>query len=389
MAARSRPFRPVAFLLAIWAVNLCSNAFYIAPAPIVSDMQASLGISYAQAGALISVYLLAILLFQLPAGYVIDRRDPRRLIVVAAGAVLVLSLLIDAFPRYDAILALRFLAGIPVAFVFVPSGFLVARAVSRTSGTAMGLFLSGPPAGTALGTLLGPVVATAFGWPAVYIAFTLPWIVLLPLFAYFARDLPPQAPAQFTMRDYLAVFRSRELWKVGAVFACSYAAYIFFASWTPTVLGQEGVTAAAALGLLSAAVPAAGIVSRPVGGYLQERRFAADKRRIPMIAFVATVAVSLAIPFLGLGGVPLLILGGFLAQFPFSVYYVLAAQIMPPRFTGSAYALMNMTSLIGGAVSPGLGGYLRDATGTFVVSFAMMAATALLGLVLVLRTRER
>ena len=388
MQAPGRPFRPRAFLLAIWAVNVCSNAFYIAPAPIVGDMQASLGINYGQAGALISVYLLAILLFQLPAGYVIDRRDPRRLIVIATLAVLALSLLIYAFPRYDAILALRFLSGIPVAFVFVPSAFLVSRAFSRTSGKAMGLFLSGPPAGTALGTLLGPVVAAAFGWPAVYIAFTLPWIVLLPPFAYFARDLPPQEAARFTLRDYLAAFRSRELWKVGAVFACSYAAYIFFSSWTPTVLGQEGVTAPAVLGLLSAAVPAAGIVSRPVGGYLQERRFAPDKRRIPMIAFAITIAASLAIPFLGLGGVPLLILGGFLAQFPFSVYYVLSAQIAPARFTGSAYALMNMVSLIGGALSPGLGGYLRDATGTFVASFVMMAATAVLGLVLILVTRE-
>lgn len=389
MSAPGRPFRPMAFLLATWAVTVCSNAFYIAPAPIVADMRSSLGITYAQAGALISAYLVAILLFQLPAGYVIDRRDPRSLITVSTLAVLALSFLIYLVPRYDWMLTLRFLAGVPVAFIFVPSAFLVSRAFSHAPGRAVGLFLSGPPAGTAIGSLLGPAVAAAYGWPAVYIAFTLPWIVLLPLFVYFARNLPPQEAEPFTARAYVAAFRNRELWKVGAVFACSYAAYIFYSGWSPTYLEQNGVTSAAALGLLSAAIPAAGIVSRPIGGYLAEKRFAPDKRRVPLIAFGVMVATSLAVPFLGLGAAPLLILGGFLAQFPFSVYYLLSAQIMPPRFTGSAYALMNTISLIGGAISPGLAGYLLDATGSFLAPFVMIAAAAALGLALVLLTRER
>ncbi len=389
MSAPGRAFRPLPFLLATWAVNVCSNAFYIAPAPIVEDMRASLGITYAEAGALITVYLVAILAFQLPAGYVIDRRDPRSLIVVSAVAVLVLSLLIYAFPRYDVILALRFAAGIPVAFLFVPSAFLVRRAFSETPGRAIGLFLSGPPAGAAIGNLLGPGIAAAFGWPAVYIAFTLPWIVLLPIFVHYARDLPPQRAEPFTTRDYLSAFKSLELWKVGAVFACSYAAYIFYSGWSPTYLERNGVTDAALLGLLSAAIPAAGILSRPIGGYLEEKTFAADKRRIPILAFSVLVATSAAVPFLGLGATPLLIAGGFLAQFPFSVYYVLSAEIMPERFTGSAYALMNTISLVGGAISPGLAGYLLDVSGAFLASFFMIAATAVLGLALILRTRER
>ncbi len=389
MSAPVRALRPRAFLLATWAVTVCSNAFYIAPAPVVEDMRASLGITYAQAGALISAYLVAILLFQLPAGYVIDRRDPRSLIILATVAVLVLSVVIYLVPTYTVLLALRFVAGIPVAFIFVPSAFLVSRAFSETPGRAVGLFLSGPPAGTALGTLLGPAVAAAFGWPAVYVAFTLPWIVLLPLFAYFARDLPPQQTEPFTTKDYVEAFRNRELWKVGAVFACSYAAYIFYSAWSPTYLEHNGVTAPALLGLLSAAIPAAGIVSRPIGGDLSEKRFRRDKRRVPLLAFGLLAAVSVAVPFLGLGAAPLLIAGGFLAQFPFSVYYVLSAQIMPPRFTGSAYALMNTVSLIGGAISPGLAGYLLDASGSFLAPFLMITLAAVVGLVLIVLTRER
>ena len=389
MASPARPARPYFFLLAIWAVNVCSNAFYIAPANVFPQMRADLGISNAQAGLLISSYLVAIMVFQIPAGYVIDRRDSRPVIVLGSAVVLVISVLTYLFPRYDAMLALRFLAGIPVAFVFVPSAFLVSQAFSDHPGRAVGVFLSAPPTGVTLGNFLDPFVAQAFGWPAVFIAYTLPWLVLLPLFAISARNLPVRPAASFSLSDYGKAFWNRELWKVGAIFACSYAAYIFFASWSLTYLTDLGVASAALLGFLTAAIPAAGILSRPLGGFLAETRFDADKRRVAMIGFVALAAGSLAIPFLGLGSAPLLIAGGFFAQFPFSVYYILSAKIMPERFTGSAYALMNSISLIGGAISPALAGYLLDVTGSFFAAFAMMAATALLGLVIIAFTRER
>ncbi|HYM39840.1 MAG TPA: MFS transporter, partial [Thermoplasmata archaeon] len=185
MLAPDRPFRPMAFLLSTWAVNVCSNAFYIAPAPVFTPMSNALGISNAQAGALISVFLLAILLFQIPAGYLIDRRDPRPIVVASGAVLLVVSVAIWSLPRYDVILPLRFVSGIPLAFIFVPCAYLVSKAFSESPGKAVGLFLSGPPAGVAAGSLLGPVVGDLFGWPAVFVAFTLPLLVLLPLFSFF------------------------------------------------------------------------------------------------------------------------------------------------------------------------------------------------------------
>ena len=389
MSASGRPFRPLAFLLATWAVNVCSNAFYIAPAPVFPDMIQGLGITNAQAGALISVFLLAILLFQIPAGYVIDRRDPRPIIILSAAVVLLLSLVLWLVPRYEVMLPLRFAAGVPLAFIFVPCAYLVSKAFAAAPGRAVGLFLSGPPTGVAVGSLLGPFVAERLGWPAVYIAFTLPLLLFVPLFAWFAGTLPPYRREAFTMKEYLTGFRNLELWKVGAVFACSYAAYIFYSSWSPTVLKAQGVRDVALLGILSAAVPAAGILSRPMGGYLAETRWRRDKRFVPLAAFAVLAATSLLLPFVGLGAVPLLIAGGFLAQAPFTVYYLFSAQILPPRFSGTAYAFMNTVSLIGGAVSPGLAGYLVDITGTFVAPFAMIAVAAGLGLLLVGRIRER
>ncbi len=87
--------------------------------------------------------------------------------------------------------------------------------------------------------------------------------------------------------------------------------------------------------------------------------------------------------------IPLFVACGFLAQFPFSVYYLFSTQILPPKFRGTAYAFNNTISIIGGAVSPALAGLLLDVTGSFFAAFLMMAVTALLGLVLLAAVRER
>ena len=389
MAAPGTRFRPYAFLAATWAVNVCINAFYIAPAPVFPEIIQDLHITNAQAGSLISFYLVAILLFQLPSGYVVDRVDPRKVIAAASLVFLGLSIVMSYVPRYDALLSLRILAGIPVAFIFAPSAFLVSRAFERTPGRAVGVFLSAPPAGVSLGNLLAPSIALHYGWPAVLVAFNLPLLLLVPAFLQAARGLPARRHEAFGIRDFLAAFRSRELWKVGLVFACSYAAYIFYASWTPTYVRSADLLAPVLVGTFSAMIPAAGIVSRPLGGYLAETRFRKDKRWVPGLAFSLLLLTSLAIPYLGVTAIPLFVASGFLAQFPFSVYYLFSSQILPPKFRGTAYAFMNTTSIIGGAISPALAGFLVDVTGSFFASFVMIAALALLGLGLLLAVRER
>jgi predicted MFS family arabinose efflux permease len=382
-------FRPRAFLAIAWGVNLCINAFYIAPAAVYPEMIEDLGITKALAGSLVSFYLLAILAFQLPSGYVMDRADPRKTIVVASLALLGLSLGMTLFPRYDALLALRVLAGIPVAFIFAPSAFLVSRAFEASPGRAVGVFLSAPPAGVAIGNILAPPLADAFGWPVVFVAFNVPLLVLAPAFARASASLRPRDHEAFGLGDFLAAFRDRELWKVGLAFACSYAAYIFYASWTYTYLRETGVIAAALVGVVSAAIPAAGIVSRPLGGLLAEGPFRADKRRVPILGFAGLVGVSAFAPF-ALGAAPaLLVAAGFLAQFPFGVYYLFSAQVLPKRFGGTAYAFMNTVSLVGGAISPALAGLLADVTGSFAASFGMIGIAAVLGILLCLGLRER
>lgn len=385
-ATRSRPY---AFLAVAWAVNVCINAFYIVPTAVFPEMAVDLGISKAQGGLLISIYLVAIMLFQIPGGYASDRIDPRKTIVLASLALLGISGVMAALPRYDVLLVFRFLAGIPVAFIFAPSAFLVSRAFGDRPGPAIGWFLSAPPAGVALGNLLAPLLVGPTDWPFTYLAFNLPLLALLPLFVITAARIPPRVHDRFSLGDYLRAFRNRELWKVGLVFACTYAAYIFYSGWSRTYIEEEGLLPLTGAALVAMLIPAAGIVSRPLGGHLAETRFRKDKRWVNVLAFSSLAVLSPAIVPLGNLGIPLLVAGGFLAQFSFSVHYLFSSQILSARFAGTAFAFMNAVSIIGGAISPALAGYLRDTTGSFQPAFLMIAATAILGLLLVATVRER
>lgn len=381
--------RPYAFLAAAWALNVCINAFYIVPTAVFPEMSVDLGISKAQGGSLISIYLIAIMLFQIPGGYASDRVDPRKTIAFASLALLGLSAIMAVVPRFEVLLALRFLAGVPVAFIFAPSAFLVSRSFADRPGRAVGLFLSAPPTGVALGNLFAPLLAGSTGWPFTFVAFNLPLLALVPLFHATAAKIPPRVHAPFALADYLRAFRSRELWKVGLVFACSYAAYIFYAGWSRTYLEEKRLLPLAGAALVAMLTPAAGILSRPLGGFLAETRFRRDKRWVNALSFALLAVIGPLVVPLGTFGIPLLVAGGFLAQFPFSVYYLFSSQILSPRFAGTAYAFMNAISIIGGAISPPLAGYLRDTTGSFGPAFLMIAVTAVFGLALVATVRER
>jgi len=371
-----------------YLVTLANNAFLIAPAPLQAALRADLGISYAQVGGLVSVGLLLILLVQLPSGLLIDRVDNRRLVVIAAAALAVSAVPTVLVPRYEVLLAQRALAGALTAFIFVPLGNLVSRAAAPHPARALGLFLAGPPSGMAVGLFVVPGLAAAVGWPFAQALFAL----LLPLLAaglwVAARPFDFRG-SRFTTREFLALFRHRALWVAGLAFACTYSGYIFYVSWVPAYLEGSGLGRVLA-GILAAAVPAVGILARPLGGWSVAGPFR-NEERIPLVlGFLGVAATTMAVMALPpASAIYLLPLAGFLAQFPFSVYYVIALRIVPAGFSGTALSFLNATSLIGGTVTPVAAGYLRDVTGGFGAAFQLLMGISVLGAVLVLGLRRR
>jgi len=142
--------------------------------------------------------------------------------------------------------------------------------------------------------------------------------------------------------------------------------------------------------MVAAIIPATGILARPLGGWTAAGPFRSDLRVPLVLGFLGVAVMTMAVMVLPAStAVYLLPLAGFLAQFPFSVYYVLALRIVPEGFSGTALAFLNATSLIGGTVTPVAAGYLRDLTGGFGAAFQMLLAISVLGAAMVLGLRRR
>lgn len=384
------PARRLAFFISSWVAIAFLNALIIAPAPVFPDLMAYLGVGKAAVGALISILLLAAILVQIPGAYFIDRLDNRRIVAVS-----ILGLNLATLPTlsqdYAVVLVSRFGTGLFVPLIFVSIANMVSQAFPESRARALGAYLSAPPAGYALGNFGTPYLPPVVGLPSISLAYALPILALLPLLLWTSRGASADRGPMYPLKEYMSAFRSPELWRLGLAFAATYALYIFFTSWMPTFLVEESGVSLQAAGALAALVPAFGILSRPLGGFLADSTFKKDKRWVPLFSFLAMIPLAMVwtapgpIRYAAL----LLPLAGFFIQLPFSVYYVFSSQILPPRLTGSAYTFMNTTSLIGGAITPYLAGYLADLTGTFQAAFYLAAGLSIMGLVLVSTSRER
>lgn len=380
-----------AFFWLTWLAIVFLNALIIAPAPVFRDIMETFEISNASAGALVSVLLLTAILVQLPGAYIIDRLDNRKIVAVSILGLNLASLPAFLFPIYSVVLPSRLVAGLFVPLIFVSSANLVGRAYPEARVRALGIYLSAPPAGYALGTFATPFLTAILGLPPIFIVYSIPMMAILPGIAAATRGMGDERGPMFSLREYVMAFRSAELWRLGVAFAGTYGLYIFFTSWMPTFLVEMGGLSLEVGGALVATVPALGMASRPIGGYWAEVLFRRDKRVILLISFLALLPLSLVWIATAsfLWALVLLPVVGFMVQLPFSVYYAFSSQILPERLTGSAYTFMNTTSLIGGVVAPLFAGYLLDLTGSFTPAFLFAAALAVMGLLLAFSARER
>lgn len=158
------PKFPWVGLLALAAAVFLSVTSEMIPTGLLPDMSASLGVSEAQVGLLVTVFAFTVVLTSTPLT-ALTRRWPRHGMIVGVLVVLGLSNLLTAFsPDYAWVVASRIIGGIAHgmfwSIVGAYAGHLVpkkqiGRAVSITLGGGTLAFVFGVPLGTFAGHLFG------------------------------------------------------------------------------------------------------------------------------------------------------------------------------------------------------------------------------------------
>jgi EmrB/QacA subfamily drug resistance transporter len=129
------------------------------------DIQSDLGASFADVQWTIDAYSLALAALLLPAGSIADLRGRKAVFATGLAIFTLGSLLCGLAQSSGMLVAFRAFQGIGGAIVFATSLALLAQTFhGRARGTAFGIWGAVTAVSTALGPVLGGVLATGLGW---------------------------------------------------------------------------------------------------------------------------------------------------------------------------------------------------------------------------------
>ncbi|HEX5530316.1 MAG TPA: MFS transporter [Methylomirabilota bacterium] len=386
-----------AVLALIMAAQTMANVGPLGIPSIAPLIRESLGLSVAQAGSFLSAYYVGPVLMSLPAGWLADRWGVRgamilgqALIAIGLGAVVVA-------PSFSFIVVILVLAGAGYG-VLNPTTTKAGMAwfPPRQRATVVGLKQVGLPFGGALGALIMPPVALAFGWrAAVGLAAVVVGALAMLTWALY-RDLPePETRGPAPARPgFWAVMANRDLWLVGVstlIFAGVQTVFLAF-----LVLYLRDVVhialVAAAKYLVTAQV--GGAIARIGFGLLSDRLFGGRRRIVLAIAGLGSIACALVLSTTAPGTGPWLLAPlavgiGFFGVGWNGVQHTLMAELAGPRAAGTAVGLGLAISSLGVAVCPPIFGLVVERLGGFGAAWVALAAIMVIALLLLIPVRER
>ncbi|MFB6206502.1 MAG: MFS transporter [Haloglomus sp.] len=364
------------------------NAYLFAPASIVPPFVGTFDIDTPAVGLAISVAFLGWLVVQIPAGFLMDRYDNRKLVWAGVAVFFVAAAAGIFAPNYPAFLATRIVAGTAAAALWTANANIVGQAFPverRAVGTS--LFVTSAPAGVTLAQAAGPPLAAAFGWRSVLIAYPLVTVCGLPLFAATLRT-PVRNEAQLSLSAFATALADRQILAVSVSSFCAYSLFVFFNSWMPTYATDVLRVDLGTAGVLAALVPAMGLAARPGGGWLSDRL---GGRRRPVIigAFllVLPALVGAAMSSTTLGFAAALLLAGVGSQLGTGVFYVYVEEVSPAESGGTGLSVLMTLSIAGSLVAPVVAGWLIDVL-SWTAAFGFGGVLAVVGIAAVVRLPE-
>jgi NNP family nitrate/nitrite transporter-like MFS transporter len=280
----------------------------------------------------------------------------------------------------------------------------------KYQGMVMGIAGAGNM-GVVLDSLFVPWIAEHFGWQAVFGALLVPVVVVFLLYTWLAKDAPDR-PAPVTFANYAAVLKDADTWWFMFFYSITFGGFVglgnalplYFSTWYHV----SGVTA----GLMVALVVFAGSLFRPIGGMVADR---IGGIRALQILFMIVSLSYLAISFLPQGPAPDAALvaaakvGGWglwdmpgIAWLAVAIFFIGAMalgmgngsvfQLVPLRFRkeiGVMSGLVGAAGGLGGFVLAKTMGWSKATTGDFSTGFWIFSGLALIGLIGMVRVKQR
>lgn len=331
-------------------------------------------------------------------GWLADRVNPKRMIVVGATITGVLYILLSRATTFGEFLAINGLFGICVgASTTIPCSILIASWFERQRGLAIGIAFAAAPIGGAGMTPLANYIITVAGWRAGYFALALPiLVVVVPLVVLLVRpansrddgasaaaaDALEPVPIQVSGFELWQARKTRSFWLICAVqilvgstlgMGPHYVAYL-------TGLGYSAAFAATVVSMFLVMTTLGALLGGPFSDRVGARIAMTGTCILGALGAAGLMGASHA-----LGLMVTILAGGFaLGAYGVQMPLVIIESLGVKRF-GSLMGVTGVFYTIGAFISPIVAGRIFDVTGSYeiaIASFVVMfiaSAVALLG----------
>jgi MFS family permease len=244
-------------------------------------IEEALGITHTQSGLLVSAVYWSIVLLTFPVSILVDRWNRTKTIGIMAVIWSLATALCALTGNFVQLVMTRALIGIGEAG-YAPGGSAVISGLYPESKRSkmMGLWNASIPLGTAIGVLLGGIIATRLGWKHAFGIVALPGLIVAILF-FFVKDYKTvdlsftdknNVKTKMKAKDKLAQFLARPS-LILTYFG--FAAVVFVTTslitWLSTYFHVTRDVPVEKAGSMASVVMVLAIVGAPVGGIITDR----------------------------------------------------------------------------------------------------------------------
>ena len=365
------------------------NWFNISPAlPLIA---VEMNVSLTELGLIGTAFLLGVGFFQIPAGIVAAKINPRNSAILGIFLSSFFVILSGLAPSYEILLLTRFLTGLGMSFFFSPAiAFFSPLFKENEQGFAIGIFNSAFSIGGLLGLGVWSYLIDSIGWRNSLILSGALGIILAAQNLIITSGIEINYSSKH--HDFRAgikkVITHKDIWILAAALAGMGSNWYIIVQFIIIYLQDIANLTLVYAGAIAALLEVPSMLGGPIGGKISD--LLANRLRILLLfnslAAVGTLLISIHDISIIIPGI---LLAGFASGVSYTLTYSTASQYrdIDLRYKSLGISLINSTQLLGGSISPTLFAVIAILLG-FSPAFVIIALLSVIPSVFLLKARE-
>ena len=374
---------PWKILIYIYVFMLVFALVFQSMPPVFGFIISSLGISHAQAGALMSFFGLPGIFISIPGGILADIYGSKKIGICALIITLIGSLMVGLGNNFSLLVTGRVISGIGALTIAIIAPQTLSQWFDKKDlGKAMGIINTAMPLGTIFTLNVFGALALASTWRVPILLTSIYCLLILFLFYFSYPDMPKgtgrEGQKKLGFRESVHNIRKVGLpiWLIAAIWMMYNASAISFLTFGTDYYISVGYDASYA-GFLTSLLMIGALLLSTFVGFLTDK-LGNEEYFIIGGSILLTLTLFL-VPRTNINPIILGVLIGIGAPFVPAPVFSLVPRFLPPERLGLGYGILSTCLNFGVLVGPLLVGLSYDLTLNYYSGFNLMAILALSG----------